>query len=199
MALRLSVDEAIERGLIKPSSFKSKKSDKRQSIASMLSKIRESMCDISILEDGSKALVCIKGITIPSLNEVLRYDMRRQFFSINKAWRELVLSTALTCRPRTMIIPDGHVVNIHIHALRKRLLDPDNCCVKSIVDACAKQSLIPDDNPKFVGHVTTSQQLSTVEMIYVEMTSVPFHSVDWSPDQDLVNSLGKYGTLKKGR
>jgi len=190
MALRLTPEQAKRMGLIQSSGKAgSVKKDRRESIKDILNSIAESRCDIVFSEDSKKALIRIVGAEIQSLNKVIRYDMRREFHSINKQWAYLIAESLMVSKKKSLIVADDEQVSVHVHTIRKKLLDPDNICVKSQVDAVHESNIIEDDSPDIISHVTTTQEKGKQGIIYIELLVVKKKDSTWNPDAELLSML----------
>lgn len=60
--------------------------------------------------------------------------------------------------------------NIHIHSVRKRLIDPDGCSGKAAIDGLVHAGVIPDDSADFVSGVSYSQEKGPEERTTITIT-----------------------------
>lgn len=61
-------------------------------------------------------------------------------------------------------------INIHIHSVRKRLIDPDGCSGKAAIDGLVHAGVIPDDSADFVSGVSYSQEKGSEERTVITIT-----------------------------
>ncbi len=146
MPLRLTLAEASKLGIGDPHTNYAPRVAKRRSISEYLSDILNARVSMKSVGDGY--LVTIHDVPLPSWNTVLRWDIKREFYSYNKAWhtrlRQSALEAGLNRENRT------DTFFISIFSYRKRLIDYDNICVKQVIDGCVKSGLIVDDSPKYI-------------------------------------------------
>jgi len=147
VALRLTPEQALKMGIplvgMQPLG---KKKSKRQSIIDAIAEIRNSNVQMEYIKGGYR--VTITGVPIPSWNTVLRWNLKTEFCSYNKAWHKRIYEAALESglhRERR-----AEQFFITIKAYRKRLLDYDNICVKQVIDGCVRSGLVQDDSPKYI-------------------------------------------------
>lgn len=190
--MRMTRQQALALGIPLPSEesgVRQRKDDRTRKFKELLREVREARCDVVITQDGKDALVRVVGATVPSLNAVLRYNMQGQFHAMNQAWHDLIGQATLAARSRRLTVGKEERVNIHVHGMRGRLLDPDNVCVKAIVDGCVRAGILPDDAPKYVGNVSASQAVDPLRMVYVELKVVSLPAAVWAPDPALLGMM----------
>ena len=64
-----------------------------------------------------------------------------------------------------------HLVNIHIHSVRKRPTDSDGVSAKAVIDSLVKCKILRDDNPKYVKNISFSQELGFPEKTIMRITN----------------------------
>ena len=63
-------------------------------------------------------------------------------------------------------------VNIHIHSIRKRLVDPDGISGKAAIDGLVHAGLLEDDSCKFVEEVRYTQEKGAEEKTIITIKEV---------------------------
>ena len=63
-------------------------------------------------------------------------------------------------------------VDIRVHHVRKRLADPDNLCIKAVIDALRHTGILQEDTQEFVRSVSHSQEKGKIERTTVTITEV---------------------------
>lgn len=111
---------------------------------------------------GEGYVVTIRDLALPSWNSVLRWDIKREFYSYNKAWHTRMREAAMEAGLHRENRKD--VFFIHIDSFRKRLIDYDNICVKQVIDGCVRSGLIADDSPKYIAGYSVRQIKSDVNL-----------------------------------
>lgn len=66
-------------------------------------------------------------------------------------------------------------INIHIHSIRKRLVDPDGVSAKAVIDGIVKAGLLPDDSSEFVNQVSYSQEKGKEEETIITLYAPPLN------------------------
>jgi|GEM_PF-5127560 len=155
MALRLTPEQALKMGIpLVGMQANGDKKSKRQSIIDAIAEIRNSNVQMERIEGGYR--VTITGVPIPSWNTVLRWDLKTEFHSYNKAWHRRIHEAALESGMHRERRTDRFLIKINVD--RKRLLDYDNICVKQVIDGCVRSGLIKDDSPKFMAGYDVRQK-----------------------------------------
>ena len=69
------------------------------------------------------------------------------------------------------IIPFDTPVHIHIHSIRKRLVDPDGVSAKAAIDGLVRCGILLDDSAKLVKEVSYSQEKGSEEKTLITITN----------------------------
>ena len=63
-------------------------------------------------------------------------------------------------------------VRLHIHSVRKRLVDIDNLSAKAVIDGLVFSKILPDDRPEYVQEITHSQEKGEEEKTIITIEEV---------------------------
>ena len=63
-------------------------------------------------------------------------------------------------------------VNLHIHSIRKRLVDPDGVSAKAVIDGIVKTGILQDDSTEFINQVSYSQEKGKEEKTIITIEEV---------------------------
>lgn len=63
-------------------------------------------------------------------------------------------------------------VNIHIHSIRKRLVDPDGISGKAAIDGLVHAGVLEDDSSEFINQVSYSQEKGKEEKTIITIEEV---------------------------
>ena len=63
-------------------------------------------------------------------------------------------------------------VNLHIHSIRKRLVDPDGVSAKAVIDGIVKTGILQDDSTEFINQVSYSQEKGKEEKTIITIIEV---------------------------
>ncbi|MDX8390271.1 MAG: hypothetical protein R8M38_07255 [Mariprofundaceae bacterium] len=165
--LHLNAKEALKLGIVTPQPTKNL--HRRQRITAQLARIHAAQCQVQQQKTGIE--LHIIGLGLPSLNEVLRWDVKREFPSYNKAWHRLIHDAVFLSKTRPLQLQAHESVHLYIHSIRPRLLDMDNLCAKQLIDGIVHSGLIPDDSPRFIhAYTVTQQQAKRGETHHINIT-----------------------------
>ena len=69
-------------------------------------------------------------------------------------------------------LPFDSPVRIHIHSIRKRLVDPDGISAKAAIDGLVHAKVLEDDSATFVKEVSYSQEKGQPEKTIITITEI---------------------------
>ena len=110
---------------------------------------------------------------LDDLPEAYRIQVRAQ---LNNSAARKNADTKRLVRDEPLEAEEGYPfsarVDIRVHHVRKRLADPDNLCIKAVIDALRRSGILREDTQEFVRSVAHTQEKGKPERTIIEITEV---------------------------